>query len=395
MSAQFTISQRNRPAFLLMPAGALCLVLATTSVGAQQPTSPQTTDNSNPKAVAQRDASPKKQKERGTFVAAPLPIASPALGSGVVPVVAYIFPFSARDKTSPASVVVAAGLVTDNGTRAFLVGGQLYFKENTYRTTTAFMRGNLNYNLYGLGAGASQSKLPLDQTGQVFFGEFLRRARWKFFLGPRIVWGSSLITLRPSNVGNVPLPPDLGLHTTLTALGLRLNRDTRPNRFYPTTGTLLDFTSDFFSQGLGSKYSFQSYKFTFNKYGNLTKNQVLAYNLFGCLTGGHPPFYGNCIYGTNNELRGYIAGRYLDRYMVATQLEYRLVLPKRFGVVAFGGLGEVIPGGNQPFRTTNFLPSGGGGGRFELSTRYHVNLRADVAKSRGSYTWSMGVGEAF
>jgi hypothetical protein len=158
---------------------------------------------------------------------------------------------------------------------------------------------------------------------------------------------------------------------------------------------LLDVTSDFFSQGLGSKYSFQSYKFTFNKYGSLSKNQVLAYNLFACVTGGQPPFYGNCIYGTNNQLRGYIAGRYLDRYMVTTQLEYRLALPKRFGLAAFGGVGEVIPGGNQPFRTTNFLPGGGGGLRFELSKKYHVNLRADLAKGKDSHTWSLGVGEAF
>jgi hypothetical protein len=157
----------------------------------------------------------------------------------------------------------------------------------------------------------------------------------------------------------------------------------------------VDFTSDFFSEGLGSKYSFQSYKFTFNDYWSFAKNQVLAFNLFACATGGQPPFYGNCIYGTNNQLRGYIAGRYLDRYMVTTQLEYRLSLPKRFGVVAFGGAGEVIPGGNQPFRTTNFLPSGGAGLRFLLSKKYHVNLRADFAKGKDSHTWSLGVGEAF
>jgi len=64
---------------------------------------------------------------------------------------------------------------------------------------------------------------------------------------------------------------------------------------------------------MGSKYSFQSYKFTFNKYWSLAKRQVLAYNGFVCFTGGQPPFYGNCIYGTNSELRGYTAGRYLDR----------------------------------------------------------------------------------
>jgi len=99
-----------------------------------------------------------------------------------------------------------------------------------------------------------------------------------------------------------------------------VTRDTRPNRFYPLTGSLLDFTSDFFSEDLGSKYSFQAYRFTFNKYGSLSECRVLAYKLFLCGTGGSPEFYGNCIYGANNELRGYQAGRYVDRYMVATQL---------------------------------------------------------------------------
>jgi hypothetical protein len=146
---------------------------------------------------------------------------------------------------------------------------------------------------------------------------------------------------------------------------------------------------------LGSKYSFETYKLNFNKYWNLAQNQVLASGSFVCFAGGEPPFYGNCIYGTNSQLRGYTAGRYLDRYMFGTQLEYRLVLPKRFGLAGFGGLGEVVPGGNQPFRTKNFLPSGGGGVRFELSKKYHVNLRVDFAQGKDTHTWSMGVGEAF
>jgi outer membrane protein assembly factor BamA len=182
----------------------------------------------------------------------------------------------------------------------------------------------------------------------------------------------------------------------MRALGLRLIRDTRPNQFYPTAGEKLEFTSDFFMQSLGSKYSFQSYRFIFNKYHSLAKNQVLAFDLFGCATSGQPPFYGNCIYGTQNELRGYAPGKYLDRYMATTQVEYRLVLPKGLGLAAFGGIGEVIPGSSQVlFRDNHFLPDIGGGPRFELSKKYHVNLRTDFAKGRDSWTWSMGVGESF
>ena len=122
---------------------------------------------------------------------------------------------------------------------------------------------------------------------------------------------------------------------------------------------------------------------------------MLAYNSHFCATSGNPPFYGNCIYGTGNELRGYTAGQYFTRYMVATQLEYRLGLPKGFGLVAFGGLGEVIPGGTQLYGSKKFLPGGGGGLRYQLSRKFHVNLRADFAQGRDGHTFSLGIGEAF
>jgi Omp85 superfamily domain len=356
--------------------------------------------NQSSQSKTKEDPDKKKKKKfdlPGSIVAAPLPIVSPAIGAGIIPAVGYIFPFGKDDKISPPSTVGAAGLITNNGSSGFGLGAQLFMKENTYAITTLYVQGNVNYNLYGVGtaAGDANLKIPLDQTGHLYFGEALRRIPWQFFVGPRFWTGDSVVTVRPSNEETAAPPADLGLHTTLRALGLRLMRDTRPNHFYPTAGMFTQFTSDFFAKALGSKYTFQSYRFTFNKYWTVGKNQVLAYNLFSCNTGGDPPFYGNCVYGTNNELRGYEAGRYLDRYMIATQAEYRVSLPKKFGLAAFGGIGEVIPGGKEIFRINNVLPSIGGGPRFELSKKYHVNLRADFARGKDSWTWSMGVGEAF
>lgn len=354
---------------------------------------PQSTAPAKPATKSKKE----KKPERGAFVVAPLPISSPAIGTGIVPVLGYIFPFSTKDKVSPPSTIGAAGLITDNGSRGFAVGGQLFFKENTYELTTGYVHGNVDYNFYGTGV-ASNLKLPLVQTGQAFFAEFLRRVGWKVFVGPRFITGRSFVTVVPNSGSTVPIPPEVGLHDTLTSIGARVTRDTRPNHFYPLSGTFFTFTSDFFSQGLGSKYTFQSYRSEFDKYWSLSDKQVLAYDAYFCGTGGAPPFYGNCIYGTSNELRGYTAGQYFTRYSLATQLEYRLVLPKRFGLVIFGGLGGVIPGGSQPLQvaqTSHFLPSGGGGLRFELSKKYHVNLRADIAQGRDGHTFGMGVGEAF
>ena len=363
---------------------------------AQKPDSAEQGTPDEKKVDDKQKEKKKKKPPRGAPVVAPLPVSSPAIGNGVIPVLAYIFPLSEKDKLSPPSVIGAAGIITDNGTRGFAVGAELYFKENTYKATAGYAHGNLNYDIYGLGILAGEgAKLPLKQSGHGFFGEFLRRLWWDFFLGPRFWDGNSFLTLGVSNVGSIQLPPDLGLHTTLRAFGFRLQRDKRPNQFYPTKGTLTDFTTDFYAQALGSKYTFQAYRVTFNKYGSLTKNQVLAFGSYFCATGGQPPFYGNCIYGAQNQLRGYTAGRYFDRYLLDSQLEYRLVLPKRFGLVAFGGLGGVIPGGDRLLRNAFFLPSGGGGLRFELSKKYHVNLRADIAQGKDGHVFSMGVGEAF
>jgi Omp85 superfamily domain len=368
------------------------------------PQAAQSTDNTtqsgqtpSPSQSETQPANKRKHTKRGSLVIAPIPISSPAVGSGIEPVVGYIFPFSMKDKVSPPSVVGAAGIITNNGSRGFVLGGELYLKQDTYQITSGFAHGNINYDLYGVGTAAGNAglKLPLNQTGEAFFGEVLRKLVWRFFLGPRFFTGHSIITIRPNEGSSVTPPSDVGIKTTLTAIGLRLNRDTRTNHFYPTSGTVFDFTSDFYSQALGSKKTFQSYKTTFNKYRALTDEQTLAYNAYFCGVGGAPPFYENCIYGTNNELRGYTAGRYLDRYMLATQLEYRLVLPKRLGLVAFGGIGEVAPGGGRLFRTNQFLPAGGGGVRFMLSKQYHVNLRADIGQGKDGHTFSMGIGEAF
>jgi hypothetical protein len=153
------------------------------------------------------------------------------------------------DTISPPSIIGGVGLVTDNGSRALALAGDLFFGENTFQATALYASGNLNYDLYGIGisAGMNGLKIPFEQTGQVFFVEFLRRIGWKFFLGPRFLMGEWTITLRPSSGSTLPPPPDSGFPTNLRALGFRLKRDTRPNRFYPTAGSFLAFTAAFFS----------------------------------------------------------------------------------------------------------------------------------------------------
>ena len=61
-------------------------------------------------------------------------------------------------------------------------------------------------------------------------------------------------------------------------------------------------------------------------------------------------------------------------------------------MAAFGGLREVVPGRNQTFRDAHFLPGAGGGVRDELSKKYQVNLRLDIAQGIDGHNWAMSVG---
>ena len=93
----------------------------------------------------------KKDESRGSLVVAPLPVSSPAVGTGVVPIIGYIFPFNRNDRISPPSVLGVGGLFTSNGTRAYAAYAALNLKEDRLEITAAYVWGNLNYDLYGPG----------------------------------------------------------------------------------------------------------------------------------------------------------------------------------------------------------------------------------------------------
>jgi len=184
------------------------------------------------------------------------------------------------------------------------------------------------------------------------------------------------------------------------SLGPRFQWDSRDSVFYPTKGVFMDVNMDFFTTGLGSKWSYQYYKVGFNKYIQVAKTQVLAFRGMTCAAAGdRVPIYDLCLFGSANDIRGYAAGRYQDRRMFATQGEYRFMVPStgflgRFGLVAFGGFGGV----GRKFSDIGWgdlLPAGGAGARFRLLKKQPINFRVDYGIGKVGRTLSIGILEAF
>jgi hypothetical protein len=77
------------------------------------------------------DPAKPQKKKRGTLIIAPIPISSPAIGSGLVLALGYVFKLDESDDVSPPSTLGVMGAFTNNGTRASLGGtdGQLQNKD--------------------------------------------------------------------------------------------------------------------------------------------------------------------------------------------------------------------------------------------------------------------------
>ena len=109
---------------------------------------------------------------------------------------------------------------------------------------------------------------------------------------------------------------------------------------------------------------------------------------------GDVPFYSLPTIGKGPDLRGYEYGQFQDKTLLAVQAEYRLELTKRFGVVAFAGVGEVAPELSD-YSFDDLLPSVGAGLRYVLAEKNHVALRLDFAWGDEGFAYYFTVGEAF
>jgi Omp85 superfamily domain len=337
-----------------------------------------------------------KPEKRGSFVIAPIPISSPAFGSGLLLITAYVFKMNEQDKVSPPSWVGASGAFTNNGSRGLALGGRLYLKENKYQTTLAVIKGRANLDFFGIGRipGRAPVTVPLSMDGSIFFGELLRNLGRNVFIGPRYQFrklAAAIDGIVPPGGFEVP---DLDRKSNSAALGFHLQRDRRDSTFYPRKGTLIDFTADFFDQVWGSRREYQTYKVAYNGFNELSPRQILAYRAMTCSANGSVPFYDLCLFGFNNDLRGYATGEFQNRRMFAAQSEYRLELPKRLGLAAFAGVGGVARRWTE-FRSDQLLPAAGVGLRFKLDKKNHINYRIDFAFGREGRTISIGIGEAF
>ena len=119
---------------------------------------------------------------------------------------------------------------------------------------------------------------------------------------------------------------------------------------------------------------------------------MLAWQVKATLNGGEVPWDHLAKAGGAKALRGYLAGRYRDRQLVLTQLEYRRPLHRRHSMVAWLGAGAIADRLDE-LQLGQLLPTVGIGYRLEVKQR--VNLRLDLGVGDQAVGFYFGINESF
>ena len=306
-----------------------------------------------------------------------------------------------HDSTTRTSYVQALGLYTLRHQAVLGMESVVFFHNERYLLKTRASASYFPDRFWGLGNN-SPNNFERYTIGQFYlYPQLLRKTYKKLFLGA---------ALEAQNVfsfdyGKDRAPGDtsifdkqkvIGRHGSFIAgLGLVALWDGRDNSFSPSKGFYFSYSINNFSKALGSRYNFTSQAVDIRKYFTLSKNQVLAFQLMINTNNGTVPVRSMANIGSNAIMRGYYEGRFTDNNLFAFQVEDRIHLINRLGMVLFAAAGRVGSQIKDVFVFNGLKPSLGTGIRYSIDKKEKLNLRFDLGFGERSNGFYFYITEAF
>ncbi|GIU19887.1 MULTISPECIES: BamA/TamA family outer membrane protein [unclassified Shewanella] len=172
--------------------------------------------------------------------------------------------------------------------------------------------------------------------------------------------------------------------------------DSRDYRLNATKGWLFQIDAGLYQNDEYS--SFSTYDLELANYIDLSSTSLLssapgliAWQVQGHFTDGDVPWNMLPDLGGSGAMRGYIKGRYRDKQMMMGQVEYRLPIFQRYGMVFWGGVGSVAD--KMSDLNEELLTSYGTGFRFKIKD--NINLRLDIGVGENETNFYLNVNEVF
>lgn len=347
-------------------------------------------DTRPPLATDIREDETDLKLQRGDFVAVPIPLSNPTLGSGLIAGAAYFYPQTEQEKAlQPASMTGAAAMYTDNDSKAFVVAQQNYWNKNRWRFTGAAGAADLRLTLLSADELGDGVDLDWRVKGNFAFARLSGQVRKGWYTGllARVIDVEQNLDagFEATGAGLVTLP-----EVRSAGLGAYLEYDTRDMPTNAYSGRYLKVDALFNDESIGGDNTYQNYTLVFNSYHQMSDSLVLAWQVQGCLRSGDVPLWDACTI----KLRGFSATNFMGTGSASGQAEARWRISERWGLVGFAGTGYARDVYSE-IDNREWIPSYGIGLRFMVLKSKRVNMRLDYARSSDSDAIHFLVGEAF
>ena len=337
-----------------------------------------------------------------TFLVVPLITNSPVMDTGFGGLGMYFFKIDKEDKASPPSLASLYAIYSTNNSYIFTPFGRFFWNEDKNRASfgvgTLRINNDFTYDEQG-----NDLRLVYSEIRYFITAEYSRKIIGDFYLGMVYLGTKTKYKFDQGNGQENDFTRDFFAQNGIadnfvSSIGLNLSFDNRDYPYYPTRGFTFSIRPKLNRAWLGSDNDYIDTDYKFSYFNSLQDNLILALNISGGFASGDVPFDGYQNYGVRNSLRGYEAGKYKGRNMIASQAELRWRFHNKWGGVVFGGTGSIWGNennGEEEFERT-WLPSVGLGLRYMVSTEKKINVRLDYALGvDGNQGLYFGVMEAF
>ncbi len=293
------------------------------------------------------------------------------------------------------SKVLASAYYTSNQQYSISLIPQFYFKEDIHFVSADLYFGRVVDKFYGIGNSTPDHQdVNYDALSAMADLKYTWKITEEQSLGLNYKFGNYNITKTSDNyiLSDSSVLGDKG--GLVSGGGMNFSIDTRDYIFYPTRGIWFEGSAQLYPQIIMGDYKFGRYVADARWYTSTAEDVVLAVQAYGAFSSGSPPFYELPALGGSSRMRGYFKGRFRDRQYVMGQVELRRQFAGQFGIVLFGGVGEVMPHMGD-FTLTGLKYSFGGGIRFMLDEKEKMNIRVDYGMGENTNGVYFAIEEAF
>lgn len=343
-------------------------------------------------------------EERSQFMMYPTLAYEPetSLEIGFSPLYVY---FANNDKNNRLSEISGFTFFTLNNQYGGRFEHAIYSDQDKW-----FFLGNILIQRFPLKYFGIQSELesvPLEANAfvdafQVNIKErVLRKIAENFFIGLEADFRSlSRVDFQPENGSTIEELPFGAQGTTNIGFGIGLVYDERHNVLNVRDGWFSEFGYIKFNPFMNSRVDYHNIVSDTRFFKSIGKRNVIAAQLLGQFNfGGDVPFNQLALMGGQNMMRGYFLGRFRDRKIIATQVEYRMLplklgFTERLGATVFSSIGSVFDEFSN-YNTSKIKFAVGGGFRFLLFQKKDIWARLDYAYTPDENGFYITIGEAF